>query len=65
MSKYSKPLYVVAWEMHPTMPRCCWTCQHFDEEAAHCAKYRMDVPKDFADQEERCADWIDRDGVPF
>ena len=40
-------------------------CSSFDRETAHCAKYDMDVPEDFAAKEDACSDWTDKDGVSF
>lgn len=65
MPKYNMPLHVYAYKLHPTMPRCCFLCQHFDEETAVCKKYNMVVPEDFAGKEDVCKDWIDEDGIPW
>lgn len=65
MPKYKKPLEIVAWEMHPFIPRCCWTCGFFNQETAKCSKYNLEVPEDFARKEEACPEWRDPDGVPF
>ena len=65
MAKYVEPLYVYAWKLHPTMPRCCFLCQHFNEETAECKLFHQIVPEDFAGKEDACKSWIDKDGVPF
>ncbi len=64
-SKYKKPLYVIAWEIHPSMPRCCWLCQFFDQKTAYCSQFKQVVPEDFANKEDACNAWLDKDGIPF
>lgn len=65
MPKYRKPLWIIAWEMHPFMPACCWTCRYFDQETAKCSKFDSVVPEEFVNKEDSCREWQDPDGVPF
>ena len=65
MPKYPMPLFIYAYKLRPTTPRCCWMCQHFNPETAVCSKYNMTVPEDFAKKEDVCKDFIDENGIPW
>lgn len=64
-NKYQEPLYVYAYRLHPTTPRCCWMCQHFNAETAECRKFSQVVPEDFAAKEDVCHDFQDENGIPW
>lgn len=56
--KYDKPPIVVWWEFFQgRMPRCCFTCAHFDNP--RCKTLDQDVPQGYASYENRnCEDYV-------
>ena len=59
-----EPEYLIQWrKWHAVgMPKCCHTCDHFNQ-SGHCLAFDMRPPDDFAATPDACDQWIQE--IPF
>jgi hypothetical protein len=59
-----EPEWLIQWRewMRAGPPKCCFTCDHFDQ-SGHCLAFDMTPPEDFASTVDACEQWIME--IPF
>ena len=50
------------WGKQKPIPRCCHTCDHYDQDG-RCDSYDMMPPAEFAAQRDSCERWLEM--IPF
>ena len=54
--RHEKPSIVVAWERGVLAPKCCHTCENYDEQGV-CQVYIEEPPAEFAATQDQCDQW--------